>query len=153
MLKSRLTTSRWFRAAGVAAVTVVMLMAPCLAQAQAYWFESYQRAVWLIDEGRYEEATPVLETLLKERPYPEAQVRIPGNQFIDYLPYLHRARIQMHNVDFEGARKSLRVSEAFGAVKRNAKAMAELRDLQEEVRISLQASQRGSTGAGAGGSR
>jgi hypothetical protein len=90
-----------------------------VAHAQTYWFETYQRAVQLIDDEKSTEAGPMLDELLQDHPFPKASMRIPGQQYMDYLPYFQLARVQYDRRDFRQASRSLDVSEAFGAVKHN----------------------------------
>jgi hypothetical protein len=114
-------------AVALALILSVALSSPALAK--GYWFESYQRAVELIDGERLDEASLLLEDVIRDMPTPQASARIPGNRFVNYLPYYQRARIQYMTGDLEGAAHSLAVSEAFGAVRRDKKALADLREL------------------------
>lgn len=93
-----------------------------VAHAQTYWFETYQRAVRLIDEEKTAEAAPMLDQLIQSHPFPQASLRIPGQQYMDYLPYFQLARIQHDQREYEKASRSLDVSEAFGAVKQSRRA-------------------------------
>jgi len=121
-----------------ALVLAVLLLIPGLASAQTYWFESYQRAVELIDDGRVEEAASLLEPLIDTRPNPQDRVRLPGNQFLDYLPYYQRARIELRLGEHALASRSLDLSETFGAIKRNRRALAELRQLRLRIEDALE---------------
>jgi len=118
----------WLVVVALALILSVALSSPALAK--GYWFESYQRAVELIDGERLDEATVLLEEVIREMPTPEASARIPGNRFVNYLPYYQRARIQFKRGDYQGAAHSVAVSEAFGAIRADRRAMEELRELR-----------------------
>lgn len=116
---------------------LVLLLAPSLIHAQTYWFESYQRAVQLIEAERFEDAAPLLDRLIQEHPHPEAGVRIPGNQFLDYLPYFQQARIQMERGDYQAASHSLDVCKAFGAISQNRRSLAGLKQMRQSLDARL----------------
>lgn len=118
----------WLVAVALVLILSVALASPALAK--GYWFESYQRAVELIDGERLDEAAVLLEQVIAEMPTPEASARIPGNRFVNYLPYYQRARIQYTRGDFQGAAHSLAVSEAFGAIQSDRRALTDLRELR-----------------------
>jgi hypothetical protein len=114
-------------------VFTVLLIVPGFASAQTYWFETYQRAVEMIDDGQVVQAADLIEHLIVERPHPADRVRLPGNQFLDYLPYYQRARIEMRLGEPARASRSLDLSEAFGAIKRSRRALGELRQLRLRI--------------------
>jgi len=114
-------------------VCAVLILAPGLASAQTYWFETYQRAVECIEQERFDEAAKLLEDLIEQRPFPKARVRVPGNQFVDYLPYYQRARIEVRLGDHTRAIRSLDVSEAFGAIKSNKRALTSLKQMRVKI--------------------
>lgn len=98
--------------------------------AKPYWFETYQRAVELIDADRSEEASSMLEQLIAERPTPISGIKVPGDQFIDYLPYYQMARAQVKLGHFDEATRVLTTSESYGELTwstRHLKEYAELR--------------------------
>lgn len=117
---------------------VLLLLFFGATHAQTYWFESYQRAVKLIDDSRYDEAALLLDDVIRDRPMPQAAVRIPGHQYLDYLPYFQRARIEIHRGQFDSAAHSLDVSEAFGAVRASRRPEIEFNRMRGQV-ISAQA--------------
>jgi len=120
------------------AVLAVLICSFCsVAHAQTYWFETYQRAVRLIDADKAAEAAPMLDQLVQNHPYPEASMRIPGHQYLDYLPYFQLARIQYDQKDFREASRSLNVSEAFGAVKHNKRSNAHFTRLRTQLDSEL----------------
>ena len=121
-----------------ALVFAVLLLVPGLASAQTYWFETYQLAVELIDDGNVEEAADLLERLIDKRPHPQDRVRLPGNQFLDYLPYYQRARIEIRLGEHVRASRSLDLSEAFGAIQRNRRALVGLRKLRLRIEDALE---------------
>ena len=118
----------WLVVVAIALILSAALASPALAK--GYWFESYQRAVELIDGERLDEASVLLEDVIRIMPTPEASARIPGNRFVNYLPYYQRARIQYMQGDLQGAAHNLAVSEAFGAVRSDSRAFADLRELR-----------------------
>lgn len=121
----------------VAGALFALIGAAGMTPAANYWFESYERAVELIQESRPEEAKSLLSDVIEGHPVPRAAVRVPGNRFITYVPYLQQARIQFQQGNYALAARSLDVSEAFGAVAQDRQQMTELRDL----RAKLQAKQ------------
>lgn len=98
-----------------------------------YWYETYELVVQLIDEGRTAEASELLAPLLQGHPAPVSGKRLPGNRFIDYLPYFQRARIQLEQGDVRGAAHSLDISEAFGAIRQNRRNHSEFQELRKTV--------------------
>jgi len=118
----------WLVVVALALILSVAFSSPALAK--GYWFESYQRAVELIDGERLDEASALLDEVIREMPTPEAAARIPGNRFVNYLPYYQRARIQFKQGDLEGAAHNLAVSEAFGAIRADRQAMADVQRLR-----------------------
>ena len=85
-------------------------------EAKPYWFEKYQRAVEMIDEGQAGEAATLLNQVIKEHPKPIAALRVPGNRFIDYLPHYQQARAQVKIGDLRAAAESLSRAESLGAL-------------------------------------
>ena len=82
---------------------------------------------------RFDEAAKLLEELIEQRPLPRARVRVPGNQFVDYLPYYQRARIEVRLGERTRAIRSLEVSEAFGAIKSNRRALTSLKEMRVKL--------------------
>jgi hypothetical protein len=122
------------------ATAVVLFLASWLSppvSAQTYWFETYERAVSYIDNGRVDEAHELLAPLTAENPIPKASVKIPGNQVLHFLPYFQRARIQVRQGDYSSATHSLEVSEAFGAILRTPHGKAHLSELRAQI-VDLQ---------------
>ena len=127
-MRTPLKIDPWLVVVAIALILSVALASPALAK--GYWFESYQRAVELIDGERLDEASELLDDVIRDMPTPEASARIPGNRFVNYLPYYQRARIQYMQGDLAGAAHNLAVSEAFGAVRSDRRAFADLRELR-----------------------
>lgn len=113
-------------------VFTLCLTAAAPLTAQTYWFENYERAVALIDAGKTSEASTLLERVIKDHPVPESCLKVPGDRCIDYIPYFHRARIQVSRGDTRGASHSLDVTEAFGVM--NKRTEKELVRLRERIR-------------------
>jgi hypothetical protein len=114
-------------------VALLVIGGATAASAQTYWFETYQTAVDKIEDPQQheiEDALSLLETLVAEHPLPQSKVRIPGDRYIDYLPYFQQARIQAALGQYNEAGRSLDISEAFGAVKTNRRAMTSLREMR-----------------------
>lgn len=122
---------RWMLGAGLVLAAVLVFTSPALAD--TYWFESYQRAVQMIDAGELDKATPMLEGLMKEMPTPAASARVPGNRFVNYLPYYQMARIQFQRGEFSAAAHNLDVSEAFGAVRNDRQALLDVSTMRIEL--------------------
>ena len=109
------------------------------AQAKTYWFESYQKAVDLVDDDRAAEALPLLEALIVDNPVPQIAVRVPGSQFIDYLPHFQSARAHAQLGNFEAASRSLAESESYGTVNEARRHVTDLTTLQTVVSRSSHA--------------
>ncbi len=114
-------------------VALLVIVTATAVSAQAYWFETYQTAVDKIEDPQgdeIEDALSLLEALVAEHPLPQAKVRIPGDRYLDYLPYFQQARIQSALGQYDEAMHNLDISEAFGAVKNNRRAMTALREMR-----------------------
>jgi len=119
----------------VSTLVVISLLATGVASARTYWYERYLRAVDLIDSGRPGDATILLEQLIKQRPEPAVAVRLPGNQYIDYLPYYQTARAQAGLGKFLDADHALARSVEYGAIERCRRRHArELDRLQSTIK-------------------
>ena len=66
------TVPRNLRIAAFLAIGLVLASASSPALARAYWYETYEQVVELIDQGRALEASPILAQLIAEQPEPEA---------------------------------------------------------------------------------
>jgi hypothetical protein len=93
---------------------VALAAAPTAAFAGRYWFEDYERAVALLRRGDAEMAAPILAGVMAAHPVPILGLLAPGDRFLDYRPYYHRALIEFHQGRLAEAAHSLRVGEAFG---------------------------------------
>ena len=100
-------------------VALASLCAPATARAQSYWFERYEQAVDLIDQGLVDQAAPLLDELLKAHPVPVSGLRVPGDRAIEYQPYFQRARLFVRCGDLERAERNLDISEAYVATENN----------------------------------
>jgi hypothetical protein len=129
--RSRLSfLSSLVRFAGLA----VLLTVSTSATAQTYWFENYERAVALIDDGLTTEASALLERVIRDHPLPVSCLKVPGDRCIDYIPYFQRARIQVSRGDARGAAHSLDVTEAFGVGVMNKRTEKEVVRLRQQIR-------------------
>lgn len=82
--------------------------------AQPAWFESYERAVRLIQEGQAAAAVPLLESALAARGKEALQTPTRPQQYIDYLPHLYLAIAHQMSGNVEKARKELALAEDSG---------------------------------------
>ena len=112
---------------------LLVVLTASMASAQTYWFETYETAVDKIEaeqQEQMEEALELLGALVAERPLPQANLRVPGDRLVDYLPYFQKARVEMMLGKYDDARKSLDASEAFQVVRDNSDAMDKLREMR-----------------------
>lgn len=115
---------------------LVISIAPLVsgnAHGQTYWFETYERVVQMIDRGEVAEATPLLDRLIREHPYPISGLKVPGDRSIDYLPHFQRARVQLYRGEARAAAHSLDIDEAFGAVQNNKRTKREFLKLRQQI--------------------
>ena len=127
-------TRRTGRLLLVIAVSLALpLLAPRTAYAERYWFETYEHAVQLVNDGRIDEASRLLGALIDEYPVPASGVRVPGDRYINYHPYFLRARIQVKKGDYLGASESLMICEAFGAIRRNSRTEKQFLELRRQI--------------------
>ena len=124
-----------------AALTVALIVVAVAATpsfAEPYWFERYQRAIELIEDGEAIEASPILDDLIVHRPRPMVAVRLPGSLYIDYLPYYQQARARLQQGDAEAAAINLDLSLSYGQVtasRRHTRGLEELRQGLEDARL------------------
>jgi len=104
------------------------------ARAGEYWFETYERAASMVDHARYGEAAAALEDLIEAHPVPIVTLRVPGDRFLDYLPYYQLARIRLAVEDYQGAMRSLDMSESFEAVASDAGVRRSHAELRARIR-------------------
>lgn len=123
---------RWLPVAVLALAALCAPVTPL--QAQQYWFETYERAVDLLDRGETARAASLLDAVIEAHPVPVSCLRVPGDRCLDYLPYYHRARVQISRGDIKGASHSLDVEAAFGVVFQNRRTQRAYMNLREEVR-------------------
>ena len=100
------------------------------------WYEDYQRVQNWIEDGKIDDASSLLDTLIAKYPEPEADVRIPGDRFINYLPFYHRARIELARQDYVAASRSLQISQAFGATLRDRAVTSDLLRMQDLLKTN-----------------
>jgi len=112
----------------------VLLAVSTSATAQTYWFENYERAVALIDDGLTNEASALLERVIRDHPLPVSCLKVPGDRCIDYIPYFQRARIQVSRGDARGASHSLDITEAFGVGMVNRRTERDVVRLRQQIR-------------------
>lgn len=117
----------------VAVAVVCFSLIPSSTSAENYWFERYERAVSLIDAGMHDEARAILDRLIVEHPTPIASLRVPGDRYVDYLPYYQRARILLHKGETRSAAHNLDICEAFGAIQKSRQSEENLKSLREQI--------------------
>lgn len=81
---------------------------------QGAWFESYERGVRLIQDGRAAEAVPMLESALTARAKEALQIPTRSQQYIDYLPQLYLAIAHQMSGNMLEARARLALAETSG---------------------------------------
>ncbi|RMG43814.1 MAG: hypothetical protein D6718_11230 [Acidobacteria bacterium] len=120
----------------IAFAAAALAVLPSLA-ADGAWTETYLRAVALIEQGRVEEAAPLLDRVIAAHPLPALDVPTPGAESIDYLPYLQRARLELRRGDALAALRSLDVSLAFGGTRAVASLRRWVFTLKAQARAAL----------------
>ena len=117
----------------IAVAALGLMLVPSIAGTDSYWFESYERAARLIDAGNFDESARILDMLIQEHPAPVASLRVPGDRYIDYLPYYQRARILLQRGDTLAASHNLDICEAFGAIQQSRRTESDLKTLREQI--------------------
>ena len=132
---------RGFAILSVALLLVLFIGGTAQAKAsketKVYWFEKYMRAVDMIETGEVADAASLLKELIETHPVPKNAARVPGNQYIDYLPYYQWARAQAKLGNNTAANDSLQQSIDFGAVNQSRRHAQELDQLQRAIRLGL----------------
>ncbi len=95
---------------------LILLAAP---QEDATWFQLYDRGVTAIEQGRPEEATPLLQAALAKQATEGLRIRTNGIFFVDYMPNLYLAIASQMTGDLAAARAYLDVAEASGVAARS----------------------------------
>ncbi len=119
-------------------VVIVIVVCFCMGTtpttfAKTYWYESYLRAVDMIDAGRLQEASSFLDNSMRNHPVPETAISVPGDLLIDYLPYYQLARIEIGQGDEPAARKALAESLRFGAITESRRHVDGLDELRRTI--------------------
>ena len=136
---------------GVLAVAFTgLLSVPCLGAAQTYWYETYELTRSLINTGRFEEAAPLLTELIESHPIPGVARKVPGDRFVSYLPYSHRAMIQLHQGRLREASHSLDICEAFGAALQDRRTAGKFHDMRRRIAAMGAAEPAGAAASGSG---
>lgn len=94
-------------------ILAVLLLAATPAFA-ASWYDSYEKGVRLIAEGRGDAAKIALEEALAARAEEGLQIPARPQQYLDYLPHLYLAIANQMTGDVDRARKELALAEASG---------------------------------------
>lgn len=127
------TAARRKTFAMVLSVLAVVVLANGSARAQSYWFETYERAVTMVDTGRLAEAMTLLDQVTKDHPLPVVGLRVPGDRFIDYLPCYQSARIQVARGDFQAATQSLNFCEGFATYSKGSRTAKDIAALRKRI--------------------
>lgn len=118
----RLTATVWI------AVAVVVLGFPADSSA-ARWYEDYERAVELIENGQCSrEALQLLGAAVVDKPKPRRNARTIAVKTIDYLPYFQLARAHLACGEADSARHYIEESR-----RRGVAAAADLDDLERQA--------------------
>lgn len=118
----RLTATVWI----VVAVVVAGFPADCSA---ARWYEDYERAVELIEDGQCSrEALQLLGAAVVDKPKPRRNARTIAVKTIDYLPYFQLARAHLACGEADSARHYIEESR-----RRGVAAAADLDDLERQA--------------------
>jgi len=132
---------RGFAILCVALLCVLFIGATAHAKAsketKVYWFETYMRAVDLIDTGQAADAASLLQRLIETHPVPKNAAKVPGNQYIDYLPYYQLARANAKLGNNSAAIDGLERSIDFGAINESRRHAEELDQLQRAIDLGL----------------
>jgi len=112
------------------------------------WYDLYDDALKLIDEGRHADAVELLKQCLVLKPQEEVRARTYGMRYVDYLPYLHLGIASAETGKKDVAREYLDLSERQGTVKHSEEGLALLN--QYRLRLThaqvLQAPEPATTG-------
>jgi hypothetical protein len=84
------------------------------ADAQPAWFENYERAVRLIQDGRAAAAVPLLERAVAAHEKEGLQVPTRPQKYIDYVPHLYLAIAHQMSGNVDKARTELALAETSG---------------------------------------
>lgn len=98
------------------------------------WYDLYDEALKLLEEGRHAEAVELLKQCLVLKPQEEARARTQGVRYIDYLPHLYLGMASAEMGKKDVAREYLDLSERHGAVKNSEEGLALLN--QYRLRLS-----------------
>ncbi len=88
------------------------------------WYEVYDEALKLVDEGRHADAVELLKQCLVLKPQEEVRARTYGVHYVDYLPYLYLGIASAETGKKDVAREYLDLSERQGAVKHSEEGLA-----------------------------
>lgn len=102
-----------------AAVILVLLTAQPSWAAQRLWYEHYELAIELLDEGNHQQALEHLQSAVAERSEPGLGLRTYGLHYVDYLPYLHLAVASFMTGDGEQGWQHLERSREAGFAERS----------------------------------
>jgi hypothetical protein len=83
------------------------------------WYESYEKGVRLIAEGKAGDARTSLEKAVAQRAQEGLQLPARPQQYLDYLPHLYLAIANQMTGDVDAARKELVLAERSGVAVRS----------------------------------
>jgi tetratricopeptide (TPR) repeat protein len=93
---------------------LLVLALPAAPQDDTAWYQLYDRGVAAIEQGRPEDARPLLEAALAEQPTEGLKVRTSGIYFVDYMPNLYLAIASQMTGDRDAAHSYLAAAERSG---------------------------------------
>lgn len=111
----------------------VILALPLLVHA-AIWYESYLKAVRLLEDKQWAAAIPLLEEAIRLKTNSEANARTYGVNFEDYFPYLKLGIANYHLGQLDAALRWLDREEQLRAISKSPTALAELRQVREDIK-------------------
>jgi tetratricopeptide (TPR) repeat protein len=122
----------------LASLLMVVLLAYAPAEtASPAWFERYELALRLLEDGKAGEAGAELRAALALRPQEGLQIPTRPMQYIDYLPHLHLAITAQMLGEVETARRHLQAAERSGVAEKSEVGRALLIAYQQLLRGEL----------------
>lgn len=80
------------------------------------WYELYEKALDMVERGRYLESADLLKAAISQRPEPRPSIRTYSLRYVDYLPYLFLGICYTEIGKSEIAQEYFELSERHGAV-------------------------------------
>ncbi len=103
------------------------------------WYESYDRALELIEDGNYGSAVSILNRLIISEPEPDENKRTYGTNFIEYYPYYYMGLCYYQQKNYSQAVTWLSMSKQKGAVSENDELYGRLHVMLSEAQSKAKA--------------